>query len=133
MDTADRLALHELAATYGDVIDARDWDGLRRVFTDDAVYSSPAMPGRDLAGLAMITTFMSRARHPLAHHITNIRVEDAAGGPVLHSRVVLVHDDGTTTSGEYHDQVVRTDAGWRVAARSYTARVRPDSDGPAPE
>jgi ketosteroid isomerase-like protein len=132
MDTADRIALHELAATYGDVIDARDWPGLTRVFTEDAVYSSPAMPGRDINGVAMITKFMSKARHPLSHHITNIRVEDAADGPIVHSRVILVHDDGTTSSGEYHDHVVQTDQGWRVAARSFTARVRPASDPPPP-
>jgi hypothetical protein len=36
--TADRLELHELAARYGDLNDARDWPGLASVFTADAVF-----------------------------------------------------------------------------------------------
>ncbi len=128
MDIADRLALHELAALYGDTIDARDWPGLARVFTEDVVYSSPAMPGRDLVGLEAVRKFMGRARHPLAHHITNIRVEDTDAGPILHSRVLLPGDDGSVSSGEYHDRVVRTPDGWRVAHRSFSARVRPEGE-----
>ena len=132
MDVADRVALHELVALYGDTIDNRDWPGLARVFTEDVVYSNPTMPGRDLVGLEGVRKFMTRVRHPLAHHITNVRVEDAPDGPVLHSRVLLVHDDGSCSSGEYHDRVVRTDDGWRVTHRSFQARVRPEADPPAP-
>ena len=30
LNTTDRLALHELANRYGNTVDARDWDTLRR-------------------------------------------------------------------------------------------------------
>jgi 3-phenylpropionate/cinnamic acid dioxygenase small subunit len=133
MDVADRLALHELAALYGDTIDNRDWDGLGRVFTDDMVYANPTMPGRDLVGLPLLKTFMSRARHPLTHLISNVRVDEEEDGPVVHSRVLLLRDDGTAQAGEYHDRVVRTDDGWRIRHRTYVARVRPAGDPPAPE
>jgi hypothetical protein len=126
VDSVDRLALHELAASYGDAIDARDWDGLSRIFTEDVVYSNPTMPGRDLNGLDAVRRFMARGRHPLAHHITNVRVENGPEGPRLHSRVLLLRDDGTCSSGEYHDRVVETPAGWRIQHRSFQARVRKD-------
>lgn len=130
IDPADRIALHDLAASYGDAIDHRDWDGLADVFTDDVVYSNPTMPGRDLVGLEAVRKYMSRSRHPLAHHITNVRVEDTNDGPMLHSRVLLLRDDGSCSSGEYHDRVVRTEGGWRIQHRSFQARVRPEGDPP---
>ncbi len=133
MDTTDRLALHELVALYGDTIDNRDWDGLGLVFVEDVVWTNPAMPGRDLVGLALVKKFMSRARHPLTHLISNVRVEEKDDGPVVHSRVLLLADDGTASAGEYHDRVVRTPEGWRVRHRSFVARVRPAGDPPAPE
>ena len=132
MDAADRLSLHELAALYGDVIDRRDWPGLAQVFTEDMVYANPTMPGRDLVGLEAVRRFMSRARHPLAHHITNVRVEDSPEGPILCSRVLLLHDDGSCSSGEYRDQVVKSGDGWRVRHRSFQARTRPEGDPPPP-
>jgi ketosteroid isomerase-like protein len=131
MDVADRLALHELVALYGDTVDNRDWDGLSRVFTDDLVMTNPAMPGRDLVGLALLGKFMGRARHPLTHLISNVRVDEEEDGPVVHSRVLLLGDDGTAQAGEYHDRVVRTDDGWRIRHRTYIARVRPVGDPPA--
>lgn len=63
------MALHEMAALYGDLIDARDWEGLERVFTADVVWGNPQLPGQDLRGLEMVRRFMSRARHPLAHRV----------------------------------------------------------------
>ena len=128
LDTNDRVLLHELASLYGDLIDARDWGGLSSVFTDDVVYTSPDRPGQDVVGLDKVKKLMSRLRHPLAHHITNIRVRELEAGAQLRSRVILVGDDGLCRSGEYVDDVVSTPAGWRIARRSFTARVRPASD-----
>jgi len=130
MDFSDRLALHELAALYGDTIDRRDWPGLTDVFTEDVVYSNPMMPGRDLVGIEAVRRFMAKARHPLAHHITNVRVEDTADEPIVHSRVLLVLDDGACSSGEYHDRVVQTADGWRIRHRSFQPRTRPEGDPP---
>ena len=38
INIADRLELHELPGRYGDAIDDRNWDRLREIFTDDAVF-----------------------------------------------------------------------------------------------
>jgi SnoaL-like domain len=130
INASDRIELHELASLYGDLVDARDWSGLSLVFTDDVVYSSPDRPGQDIVGIEMVRKMMGRLRHPLAHHITNIRVREVDDGVQLRSRVITISDDGVSRSGEYVDAVVSTPAGWRIVRRSFTARVRPASDAP---
>jgi ketosteroid isomerase-like protein len=121
IDTDDRVALHELAARYGDAIDAGDWEGLAGIFTDDAVFDLSDAGGPRIESLDELRKFMSDAPNkPIGHHITNIHVDAPAGGPVLlRSRVVSVRE-AVTTSGSYVDEVVKTDSGWRIAVRSFT-------------
>lgn len=118
MDTADRLELHELAARYGDLIDARDWDGLAGVFAPDGVFDLTDIGAGRLEGLDAIRAHMEQARHPIAHHITNVHVD--AGPPVvLSSRVIGILDDGRTGSGAYRDRVERRPDGWRIVERAF--------------
>jgi hypothetical protein len=129
IDLADRLELHELAARYGDLIDARDWAGLDTVFTDDAVFAmtdgSHTMTGLDAVRTHMDTT----DQHPRAHLIVNVRVVD--GDPViLRSRVLGILADRRVGSGWYVDQVVRTGRGWRVRRRDFTM-LRKGVTGPS--
>ena len=128
IDAADRILLHELAALYGDLIDSRDWPGLDQVFATDVVWESPYQPDRPLRGLEAVQKYMNRPGHPLAHHITNIRVVDDNDEVRMHSRVILVFDGGLTASGEYHDIVERTPSGWRICHRVFIFRTRPESD-----
>lgn len=75
----DKMALHELAARYGDIIDDRDWPALGSVFTDDAVFEVVALV--TMRGLDDIKRYMeNEGRHPLAHLITNIYVRQEGGG-----------------------------------------------------
>lgn len=116
MDDGDRIALHELAARYGDLVDDEDVDGLDQVFTDDATFD---LNGRVLDGLAVIRRFIGEeARRPLSHHITNVRVDDGGPGTVLHSRIISVRPTGVTT-GRYRDEVVKGPQGWRVTRRTF--------------
>jgi ketosteroid isomerase-like protein len=128
IDAADRIELHELAALYGDLIDSRDWSGLDLVFATDVVWESPSFPGQPLHGLEAVRKYMNRGGHPLAHHITNIRVVEHGDEVRLHSRVILIRDDGLTMSGSYHDVVEPTEAGWRIRHRVFVFRTRPESD-----
>ncbi len=114
----DRLDLHELAARYGDLIDERDWDGLDRVFTEDAVFDLADVDGPRLVGLDAIRRHMEGARHPHAHLIVNVYV-DAGPAVELRSRVLGILDGRRVGSGWYRDVVVRTDRGWRVQHRNF--------------
>jgi 3-phenylpropionate/cinnamic acid dioxygenase small subunit len=119
LTAADRIELHELAARYCDLLDARDWPGLATVFTEDAVFDLTDVDAGTLEGLDAIRAFMDGTTHPLAHLITNIRVLD--GEPVrLRSRVLAIAEDRRVRSGTYVDQVVRTAEGWRIRRRDFT-------------
>ncbi|WP_165485797.1 nuclear transport factor 2 family protein [Frankia sp. Cppng1_Ct_nod] len=126
IETADRVALHEIAGRYGDLIDARDWPGLAHVFAVDAVFDLCDVGGPRLEGLDAIRRFMDGSDHPLAHHITNIYVTEDDGEPVLHSRVIGILLDRRTGSGQYTDAVVRTPDGWRIRHRLFQLHRRPD-------
>ena len=127
LDLADRLAIHELLGLYGHLIDDRRWDELDRVFTADVVYDASdfGMPvTRSLGELvAEWTSEAGMARHPLAHHATNVVVEEAPDGTVrVRSKGLGVGTGGRVGSVTYDDVVVRTGDGWRLAWR--TARLR---------
>ena len=83
----DRMAIHELLALYGHLIDERRWDELDQVFTADAVYDGTdfGMPvTRSLAELlAEWTSEVGLTRHPLAHHATNIVITAREDGTAL--------------------------------------------------
>ncbi|MEO8698372.1 MAG: nuclear transport factor 2 family protein, partial [Acidimicrobiales bacterium] len=101
----DRLEIFELPARYADALDLRESEGLRWVFTDDAVWE--IVDGRRLLGIDEIMEFMGRPDvHPGAHLMTNIYVssvdEDALGGEVVVATAVIVatRDNGLASSGE---------------------------------
>jgi hypothetical protein len=117
MDLADRLELHELPGRYGDLVDDRDWEGLRRIFVDDATF---AIPDQVMEGLDGIRDFMRGARHPRAHLMTNVYVDETPHGVILRSRFIGMRRDGRMISGRYRDVVVKGEDGWRIVTRVYT-------------
>lgn len=124
--TADRLELHELPGRYGDAIDDRDWPGLDRIFTDDAVFDLTDLDVPLLVGLPEIKRFMADdARHPRTHTMTNIYVDETDAGVALSFRLLALQSDGSVRTASYYDSVVKTDAGWRVRHRVLTLRRRP--------
>jgi hypothetical protein len=127
----DRLDIIELPARYADALDRLQPEELREVFTDDAIWE--VLGGLRLVGMDDIMTFMGRPDvHPGAHLMTNIYIarvdtDPDDGGPVVHlaSRGVYPvgpsdrHNPTAVFYGRYDDDVVRTDAGWRIRHRRY--------------
>ena len=65
---ADRLDLYEIPGRYGDAIDDRNWENLRRIFTPDAVDSrDPAV------GLAAVATLRTLVEELEVLHVDNAR------------------------------------------------------------
>ena len=125
MDVADRLELHELPGRYGDAIDDRDWERLDRIFTDDAVFDLTDLGAPRLEGLEAIRAFMdTEARHPRSHTMTNIYVDESVEGVRLSFRILALLPEGRMGTASYYDDVVKTDAGWRVKHRVVTLRRR---------
>jgi hypothetical protein len=124
-EVADILAIHQLLALYGHIIDEREWQRVGELFTAEAVYDMSDFGLGVIRGAAAIRELWSRpdAIHPLAHHATSIVVtEDPAGRVHVLSKGLGIGPNGRVGSVVYRDIVVRTAEGWRFAERK--ARVR---------
>lgn len=121
----DRLDLYEIPGRYGDSIDDRNWDQLRTIFTEDAVFDLTDLGSRRLEGIDAIVDFMEEeAAHPRTHMMTNIYANPTAEGAELRFRIVALLGQGKTGTASYYDDVVRTPDGWRVKHRVATLRRR---------
>jgi hypothetical protein len=120
---AERVEIAELLAGYGRIIDAQDWAALATVFTADAHFDITPLGARGvLDGLPAIQHHMAHAaRHPAAHHITNVHVEALRDDCALvASKLIAVQHDGSSASGRYEDEVVRTPDGLRIRRRAFS-------------
>lgn len=132
LDTADRLAIHELIGLYGIVIDERDWERVGELFTDDVVYDMSELGLGTLHGVAAVL-HLWRSRedlHPLAHHATNIVVTAGADRDTARviSKGIGVGRKGRVGSVTYRDLLRRTPQGWRIASRHARLRQPPAAD-----
>ena len=119
-ETGDIVAIQQLLALYGHVIDEREWQRVGELFTPTAVYDMSEFGLGVVRGAAAIRGLWSRpdAAHPLAHHATNIVVtEDPDGTVRVLSKGLGIGSDGRVGSVVYRDVVERTPAGWRFAVR----------------
>ena len=125
----DRLDLCEIPGRYGDSIDDRNWDQLRTIFTEDAVFDLTGVGARRLVGINEIILFMEEeAAHPRTHMMTNVYTNPSAEGAELRFRIVALLGQGKTGTASYYDQVVKTADGWRVKYRETTLRRRDKRD-----
>jgi SnoaL-like domain len=125
LETVDRVAIHELLALYGHLVDEKRWDELHLVFTEDATFDFTDFGNGTTSSLEdLITLWTSEAAdHPLAHHASNVVITEGLGAAVeVLSKGIAVGTNGRVSSITYRDVVVRTPFGWRMAARTATRR-----------
>lgn len=142
---ADRLAIIDLTIAYCWAIDGRQWHVLDDVFTPDAT----AELGVSAVGLDGIKARIAAALGPLddsQHMVSNHQV-DVEGDRATcrcyfqaqHVRRAAVGGPNYIIAGRYDDELVRTEAGWRIDRRVLTiiwregnvAVVRPDLEAGA--
>ncbi|MCU1366337.1 MAG: hypothetical protein JWL72_3103 [Ilumatobacteraceae bacterium] len=125
LTVADRLDLHELAARYGNVIDARDWTRLSTVFSVDATFEVSGFGSSDvrLTGLETITAMLAASSsHPVAHHVTNVETIVDGETVRLFFKVLGPGRSGRVGSADYTDIVRRDADGWRIVSHLATRR-----------
>ena len=125
VEPRDVAEIHELLARYGHVIDGRRWDDLGLLFTDDALFDASDFGAPVTESLKALRAMWSsdEGQHPVAHHATNILVEEGGdGGLRIASKGIGVLRNGRVASVVYRDEARRTDAGWRLARRVATLR-----------
>jgi len=119
LSVADQLAIHDLLARYGHLIDEGAFDRLEEVFTEDATYDAADFDLPVWNGLAEIVRGMrGSTQHPLAHHTTNVVIGAPEGDEVsVHSKGIGVGVGGRVGSVTYVDVARRTPRGWRLSRR----------------
>jgi hypothetical protein len=107
-------------------VDDADWDRLTDVFTSGGVFDLEAI-GRGVAtGTEQLRSCFAQLDHPLAHHTTNVVVEESGDASArVRSKYLVVFADGRTGSGEYRDDVVAGPDGWRISRRTVVPRRAP--------
>lgn len=121
---ADRAAVIDVTHRYCWALDTRSWTLLDEVFLPDATAELASPP---LADRAAIVARVQRALLPLdatQHTVTNHMVEVAGDHATctsyLHAQHVRAAAEGGSlyvVAGRYHDRLVRTAEGWRIAHR----------------
>lgn len=121
---ADRLAIHDLIATYNRHLDDGRVDLLADLFTDDGVLT--AMGKRAEGRPAIRAMFGSPAdplptRPTMSHQVSNTLAEIDGDLASAQSDLVVFSrgDDGFRIMlvGRYHDMLRRTADGWRFSNR----------------
>jgi 3-phenylpropionate/cinnamic acid dioxygenase small subunit len=127
----DRQAIVDLTIAYTWIIDHGQRDRLTEIFTNDAVFTMRDIRGegseRSFDGIDQIIAKIesSLGRVSISQHlISNQQVEidrnNATCGCYLQAQHTLRGTEGGDNymmAGRYLDDVVRTDAGWRIARR----------------
>jgi hypothetical protein len=124
----DRTVITDLINLHGHLTDRGDFDGQRELFAEDVTYDVRPLGGGVLAGLAAAREagLALGAANPVAHHVTNIVLTEAADGSVRAlSKGLGVRTDGSVDSVTYEDTVVRGAAGWRITHRVVRPRRVP--------
>ena len=123
MDAGDILAIQDLLAHYGHVVDDADWDRLGDLFSPDGVFDLQALGLGAASGAAELRTCFEGLEHPVAHHTTNVVIQGTGDGRArVRCKYLVVMRDGRTRSGEYRDDLVRGADGWRLQRRTVVPR-----------
>ena len=125
LSPGDRAEITELLARHGHLFDDGEFDRLNLLFTASVRYDVTAFGGGVLQGIEAIraATLALGDRNPVGHHVTNVVLTEQPDGSVrARSKGIGVYADGTAGSVTYEDEIVRTDDGWRIDARTVAPR-----------
>jgi hypothetical protein len=128
VNTEDREAITRLINRHGYLIDTGQLDCLHEIFTAGVVYDVSDFGGGEVNGLEAMREWVLALgdRNPVAHHVTNIVLDEITDDVVrCLSKGIGIDVDGTARSVTYDDHIERSEAGWRVTRRAVKARRSP--------
>lgn len=127
----DRFAITDLINRHGHLMDRSDFAGAEALFTPDVVYDVSAFGAGVQIGLAGAreAAYARLDSQPVAHHVTNIVLDEQPDGAVhALSKGLGIMADGSAGSVTYEDTIIRTPAGWRISHRVVRPRRTALSD-----
>jgi 3-phenylpropionate/cinnamic acid dioxygenase small subunit len=125
---ADEREIIEVLTRYATGIDRRDWGLFQACFTDDA--RSDYGTFGQWGSAAQITAFMREAHAdigPTLHRLSNFVISVQGNGATARSYVDALFmpreagGDVHRGVGFYDDELVKTEHGWRIKLRRFTA------------
>jgi 3-phenylpropionate/cinnamic acid dioxygenase small subunit len=122
------LAITDLINLHGHLTDHGQFDELPALFTEDVTYDVSALGGSVLIALAAVrqAALTLGQANPLAHHVTNIVLDEVPDGTVhARSKGLGVMADGSVGSVTYDDTVERHAASWLITHRVVRPRRVP--------
>ncbi|MFI7111683.1 nuclear transport factor 2 family protein [Nonomuraea sp. NPDC050227] len=129
-ELADRTAIVDTVIAYATALDARDWETLGALFTDDACWEYSGS-GERLRGPEAIIARISASveRFDATHHLNGNHVATVHGDEAEHTcyyqaqhvRLGLPDGEKFLAGGRYDDRLRRTPDGWRFTHRRITS------------
>lgn len=134
-DFADWLAICNLKAAYCRLLDTKDWEGWKQLFTEDCVLDTTGSGGTREQGrdriVAQVSTALAGAKTAHQIHSPQITVDGDRAEVVWAMQDRVIKDDFALTGyGHYHETCVRTAKGWKIAEQRLT-RLILDIERPA--
>ncbi len=125
---ADEIeAIRRLKARYFRLMDTKDWDGMREVFTDDVVIDTAEAGGQVARGA---DEFMAFLREALGDAVTvhqghmpeiDLTSETTATGIwALHDIIIWSSGMRLDGYGHYHETYEKSDGEWRIKSSKLT-------------
>ena len=127
-EVEDKIAICEVKARYCRLLDAKQWDAWRDLFTEDyeldvsEAGGPPPVKGRTPA-LELAMSFILTAVTVHQVHFPEITIDgDRAEGVWAMQDRILFSPQGPSMTGfgHYRDQLVRVDGQWKIAASKLT-------------
>jgi len=123
----DIEAIRQLKARYFRTMDTKDWDGMRRVFSDDVLMDTSEAGGGVVRGADEFVTVLRKMLHGAVTvhqgHMPEIELtsETTATG-IWALNDIVIFPDGTRLDGygHYHETYERTVEGWRIKSSKLT-------------
>lgn len=122
----DRTTIITLLADFASATDARDWDAIAGMLTDDCVAYSARGPEAVVRRMQDHLGGVGPTQHLLGNH--RVTVSDDSAHSLSYARVHHVGAGAMAGAfyeclGEYDDHWVRIAGGWRLSRRSFDIRI----------
>jgi uncharacterized protein (TIGR02246 family) len=120
-------AIRRLKARYFRLMDTKDWDGMRQVFTDDVVIDTSEAGGNVVSGADEFMAFLRDALRDAVTvhqgHMPEIDItSDTTATGIWALNDIIVWSSGMRLDGygHYHETYEKSDGVWRIKSSKLT-------------